>query len=96
MITVEQIEEIKEKIAVLKIHLHQSLHEVMSIDEIDLRKVETITFEKANEIRKRFSRLKLVLSNKFNLLVEFFEHKLENKGYFKQRQTQTTEKKDLS
>lgn len=94
MITIEQIEEIKEKIAVLKDYLRQSLHEVMSIDEIDLRKIEAITFDKANEIRKRLSRLKLALSNKFNLLVEFFERKLENRGYLKQRLSQKIEKED--
>lgn len=38
MVTIEQIEEIKEKIAVLKDQLRQSLCEIMS-DEIDLRKI---------------------------------------------------------
>ncbi len=45
MITIEQIEEIKKNIAFLKEHLRQSLHEVMSIDEIDLRNIEEITFD---------------------------------------------------
>ncbi len=88
MITIEQIEEIKKKIAFLKDHLRQSLHEVMAIDEIDLRNIEEITFDKANEIRKRLSRLKPAVSNKFNLLVSFFEQKLMDKGYFKPTRSQ--------
>lgn len=91
MITIEQIEEIKKKIAFLKDHLRQSLHEVMAIDEIDLRNIEAITFDKANEIRKRLSRLKPAVSNKFNLLVSFFEQKLMDKGYFKPTRSQKTE-----
>jgi len=96
MITIEQIEEIKNKIAVLKDHLRQSLYEVMAIDEIDLRKIEVITFDKANEIRKRLSRLKPTLSNKFNLLVAFFEQHLANKGYFKQPKVKKRERKNVS
>jgi hypothetical protein len=96
MITIEQIEEIKKKIAFLKEHLRQSLHEVMSIDEIDLRNIEEITFDKANEIRKRISRLKPELSNKFNILVSFFEQKLMDKGYFKPARSQKKDKKDFS
>lgn len=91
MITIEQIEEIKKKISFLKDHLRQSLHEVMSIDEIDLRNTEEITFDKANEIRKRLSRLKPAVSNKFNLLVSFFEQKLMDKGYFKPTRSQKKE-----
>lgn len=85
MINNEQIEEIKEKIAFLKNYLRQSLHEVMVIDEIDLRKIEAITFDKANEIRKRISQLKPLLSNKFNILVSLLEKNLMNKGYFKKK-----------
>ncbi len=96
MITIEQIEEIKKNIAFLKEHLRQSLHEVMSIDEIDLRNIEEITFDKANEIRKRLARLKPEVSNKFNILVSFFEQKLTNKGYFKQNHSQKKGKKQFS
>ena len=76
MINLEQIKEIKENTAFLKEHLIKSLFEIILIDEFDLRNIEAITFEKANEVRKKLSRLKPEVSNKFNLLISSFEKNL--------------------
>ena len=72
MITSKQIKEIKKNIYRLKDDLWKSLYEVTSIDEIDLKNIEAITFDKANKIRKRLSRLKLTVSHNFNILISFF------------------------
>ena len=83
MITLEQIKEIKENTAFLKEHLIKSLFEIILIDEFDLRNLEEITFGQANEIRKRLSRLKPDVSNKFNILISSFEKNLTNKDILK-------------
>lgn len=84
MITSKQVKEIKKNIYHLKDSLWKSLYEVMSVDEIEIKNIEAITFDKANEIRKRLARLKPTVSHKFNILVSFFDNLLAHKGYFKQ------------
>lgn len=79
MVTPEQMKEIKENIVCLKENLLRSLFEIVMIDEFELKKADTITFNKANQIRKKVSSLKSTVANKFSILNSFLENNFLNK-----------------
>jgi DNA helicase TIP49 (TBP-interacting protein) len=73
MITIEQIKEIKTTLAYAKSVLRQALVDLMFIDEIDLMDIEAMTFEKANDIRKKFARLRMMTGEKMNVFLKCLE-----------------------
>lgn len=70
MLPLEQIKEIKEKLAYTKASLRQMLVELMFIDEIDLINMDAITFEQVNDIRKKFARLRILAGAKMNVFLK--------------------------
>ena len=70
MLTLEQIKEIKMKLIYVKASLRQALTDLMFIEEIELMNIEGITLEKANDIRKKFSNVRMLTGEKMNVFLK--------------------------
>jgi D-hexose-6-phosphate mutarotase len=70
MMNIDQIKEIKKGVTHSKLALWQALHDLMSIDEIDLMEVREMTAEQIKEVRKKVTRLRGFIGQKLNGLFE--------------------------
>lgn len=70
MFTLDQVREIKEKLAYVKASLRQALIDLMFMDEIDFMNMEALTFEKAEDIRKKFARVRMIAGEKMNVFLK--------------------------
>jgi hypothetical protein len=58
MMNLEQIKEIKKGVIHSKLALWQALHDLMTIEEVDLMDVKDMSLDRMSEVRKKVTRLR--------------------------------------
>ena len=84
MINFEQIKEIKKGVTHSKLALWQALHDLMTIEEVDLMDVKDMSLDRMSEVRKKVTRLRgligTLLNPLFELLHAFVTDSSDKKG----------------
>ena len=70
MLNIDQLKEIKKGVTHSKLALWQALHDLMSIEEIDLVDVKDMTIDRMSEVRKKLTLTRGLIGTRLNPLFE--------------------------
>ena len=70
MMNIDQIKEIKKGVTHSKLALWQALHDLMTIEEVDLMNAHDMTLDRMSEVRKKVTRLRGLIGTRLNPLFE--------------------------
>jgi hypothetical protein len=84
MMNIDQIKEIKKGVTHSKLALWQALHDLMTIEEVDLTDDKAMTLDRMSEVRKKLTLTRGLIGTRLNPLFEllhaFMTDSLDKKG----------------